>query len=311
MQLKALPILTLSGSLFLAACGGSSPFIEPREVESEDEPVAPDPTVTTAIPASLAGNVASFTFVPESGGTPGTVTIELDALDSSSVTATYVRNAALDIGKYQAYTFQERAETRHYTTLGAESEDGSVLAGVVADGGQFNRYFGGGHYERTGTYTHPTTGQVTYAGDYAAVTNENGDGTQLISTTLDPSVQPSQAGRISGTITIIAEFSSNRVNGEIYNRVLNPGEAGEETGLANVVLVDGTIATDGSFEGDAETIDQVDIGNYGGIFGTNADSVAGVVRLTEWDTARNGEEEYGAFVLEACDGSGTDDPACP
>ncbi|MEM1237375.1 MAG: transferrin-binding protein-like solute binding protein [Pseudomonadota bacterium] len=303
MRFSGLPVLALAGSLLVAACGGSSPFIQ----FTEDVVIEPEPDVVTTIPQALAGNVAMFAFDPDTG----TVVIELDGIDASAVSATYVRTPALDIGNYEAYTFQERAETRHFTMLGAESADGSVLAGVVADGGQFNRYFGGGHYERTGTYVTQTSGQVTYAGNYAAVTNVNGDGSQLISDSLDADVQPSQAGRISGNITLIAEFSSNLINGRISDRVLNPGEPGEETGLADVVLVEGAIATDGTFEGGAETTDQVDIGVFGGIFGTNADSVAGVVRLTEWDIVRDGEEEYGVFVLEACDGSGSDDPECP
>jgi len=196
-----------------------------------------------------------------------------------------------------------------------------VQAGVVSDGGQFNRFFSGGFYQRDGAYDPPggigsPSGLVSYAGNYAGVTNIDAPGGPNLlppPAGTDPSVLPAQSSRTQGEIFLNVDFADNAVNGSVYDRTL----VDSTTALPDIVLVDGDIAGDGTFLGTVEYDGDPtrSIGDFGGIFGgTNAAAVGGVVSLNEFfddsNIANNAERERGVFVLIQC-GQPGDDPACP
>lgn len=282
----------------LTACSSTNPF-----TNGDDEGNGGTGTPGTGtIPTAVAGNVTNVTYSP--GST--TITVEGIDLDEIPFAAVYRRNAALDVPGYQAYTVQDDPLDRHVTAFVMQSGNtGSVRGAVVVTGGQFNTYFGGTYYERDGGYT-PPSGQVSYAGNYAGLTNVSGAGGDLLPVPAgtDPAVIPSQAGAVTGEIFLNANFADDSINGAIYNRVFVDGAIP----LPDLALLPTAIADDGTFSGTVEYVGVVGqgIGNYGGIFGgPDAEGVAGGVFLDEWDGQGNplgleNEQEYGAFVLDQC-----------
>lgn len=264
------------------------------------------------IPDALKMNVEGVSYNANSD----TLVLRLNGVDGGPQDLTYRRNAALDVAHYHAFTYQDDPLDRHFTALVAQSTDGSVMAGAVADGGQFNRYYGGGFFQRSGGFDAPPTasGQVSYAGDYAGVTNIAGAGGNLLPVPAgtDPAIVPGQSARVEGDIFINVNFGDNVVNGSVYNRRMV--ETPTVT-LPDVVLVPSTISTDGIFTGTVEFDGTVgnSVGSYGGIFGgTNAHSVAGTLTLNDVDNNIynwTGDEEIGVFVLTQC-GQAGDDPIC-
>jgi hypothetical protein len=295
----------------LAACGDGNPFTDADES-------TPDGT-TNGIPESLSSNLQSASYNPSAG----TLQLRLTSLDAAPIVATYARTPVLDVDNYQAFTVQDDPLDRHFTALVAQSGDAdrSVKAGVVGDGGQFNRFYSGGFYERSGVYDPPGSasapvGLVSYAGSYAGVTNLNAPGgPQLLPVPggTDPSVRPAQAERIDGDIFLNVDFGDGAVNGSVSNRRL----IGSGTALPTIVLVEGDIASDGTFLGTVEYDNDADrvIGDFGGIFGgTDASAVGGIISMNEFfddaGIASNAERERGVFVLIKC-GLPGDDAACP
>lgn len=308
-NMKRLGIILVA--LMLTGCDSTNPF--------DTGTTGAEGTTSGTIPATLSNNLSSFSYNP----TTQTLTVEGIALDQVPFSATYRRRVGMDVPGYQAYTAQDDPLDRHSTAFVMQSGNGgSVRAGVVVTGGAFNRFLGGGYYERDGAYTPPTvsgtSGLVTYAGTYAGLTNISGDGGDLLAVPIgtDPSIIPGEAAEVTGDILINVDFANNSLEGSIYNRALP--DAGLV--LPTVVLVATSIAADGTFFGERVEYDgnvNIDIGDYGGIFGgPNAEGVGGIVHLTEFDGDGNPfgfdtEQEYGTFVLNQC-GTADEDPAiCP
>ncbi|MBA85356.1 thymidylate synthase [Thalassobius sp. S69A] len=261
------------------------------------------------VPDDLKGNVEAVSY----NANNETLTLRLNGLDGGPQDLVYTRNAALDVDGYEAYTYQDDPLDRHFTALVAQSNDGSVIAGAVADGGQFNRYFGGGFYQRSGRYDPPTgaSGQVSYAGTYAGVTNLDAPGDDLLPTPAgtDPAILPAQSARVEGDIFLNVSFNDNAVNGGVYNRRFIDDQT---ITLPDVVLVNTTIDEEGVFYGEVEFDGTINgVGNYGGIFGgTDAAAVGGTVVLEDIDNniyGWTGDEEIGVFVLTQCGQAGDAD----
>jgi hypothetical protein len=269
------------------------------------------------IPDTLTKNVSAVSY--DAGRE--TITLRLAGLDGGAIDLNYTRRTALDIGHYQAYTYQDDALDRHFTVLAAESNDGRISAGVTADGGQFNRYFGGGFYQRTGTFDAPpaASGQVEYAGDYAGITNLDTDssapGYDLLPVPAgtDPAIMPAQGARVSGRILIDVNFNEGLMNGAIFDRVFVDDTS---VALPDLALLSTGIAEDGSFFGNIEFRGSLnnDIGDYGGMFaGANSSSVGGILFLSDVDNnvyGWTGDEEVGVFVLTQCGQTGEDATLC-
>ncbi|MDQ2089251.1 thymidylate synthase [Marimonas arenosa] len=296
---------------FLIACDSTNPFTTNGGTGGTGGTGGGTTPTGDTIPASVAGNVTAVSYSPGSA----TITVEGINLDEVPFAAVYRRNPALDVPGYQAYTAQDDALDRHVTAFVMQSgNSGAVRGAVVVSGGQFNRYFGGVYYERD-NYS-PATGQVSYAGRYAGLTNVPGDGGDLIPVPpgIDPSLVPVDAAEVTGRIFLNANFADNSVNGGIYNRVLTD----YAVALPDLALIATDIADDGSFSGTVEYSGVVGetIGEYAGIFGgPDAESVAGGVRLNEWDGKGNplgfeNEEEYGVFVLDQCGTAGASAAIC-
>lgn len=325
-------IASLMVAATLGACTGSTgkdnPFQEDPEESTDTGDTGTDGTDgtdggTIAVPAGTVPDELSVNLADISQPGGGTITVAIQSLDGTPLQNTFTRNAALDTGGYLAYSAQEDALDRMFVALAATSLDNSVIAGVASDGGQFNRYFGGGFYERNGNFTPPEIGngpgegQVSYAGRYAAVTNigtQTGDGLIPVPANPDPTVSlpdlPREPFRVEGTIFLNANFVDNAVNGEISDRLLINADGGGTTVLDDVTLVVAPIDSNGEFYGDAETSAGGGVGNYGGIFGgDDASSVAGLVRLEGHIDNIDNEIEHGVFVLTQCSQPG-DSPIC-
>lgn len=319
----------LLAMLAMASCGGNgtNPFDNTDDGGGTGTPG--DDTVN-GIPASLANNLTNAVYDPDSG----TLSLTLEGFDATPIVASFQRNAALDVNGYQAYTLQDDPLDRHFTALTRRSTDPgqSVKAGVAGDGGQFNYFYSGGYYERSGTYSAPSSGGqpqglVSYAGDYVGVTNLNVDAASPandLQTVADPNVptvnRPSQARRVTGDIFLNVSFGDNSVNGSISNRQILDGDPAVNGGILavpDIVLVQGEIdGTTGTFTGSVEHAGRTGttIGGFGGIFGgVAATAVGGVVTVDQIDISDGlgleNEFERGVFVLDRC-GTANDDPIC-
>ena len=322
---RTISALALLG--FLAACGsGTNPFDTDTDTDTDTG------TTDGTIPESLAGDLQSFSYNPGDN----TITVTGINQDSSPLTATFTRNTAFDTRGYEAYTVQDDPLFRHVIALVRQSgNSGSVTAGVVSTGGQFNRIHNGGYYERSGTYTQPTTGHVRYVGTYAGITNiqaSAGGDLLPVAAGTDPAYLPGQAFTTSGHILINVDFNDNTLEGAITDRVINENGVN----LASIALTTGEIADDGTFFGDTVEYDgdlDTDIGDYGGIFGgPDAEAIGGVVNLTEFDNSDHimtdaagnpildsqgnelildSELETGTFVLDACGTAAQTSSLCP
>lgn len=302
--------------VLLSACGGTNPLGGGGGGGGGGG--TPDPV---AVPEVLSFNVDSITY----DAVNDRLLVQIEDLDTSPVVAAWERDARFDTAGYRAYAVQEDPLDRLFVGLAAQSADGTVTVGLAGDGGQFNKFYSGGTYSRTGTFTPPEgtstpgSGQVSYAGTYAGLTNIPAPGTGLlpIPPGTPPEVIPGQTARVEGNIFLNVNFDDNAVNGAIYDRVL----IDYGFGLQSVILVEGAIAANGSFAGRTERWVADDpamagTGDFGGVFGgENAGNVGGIVALREifygedvgdaeaGDPIENGVER-GMFLLRQCGLSG-------
>jgi hypothetical protein len=303
--------------LLLAACTSTNPF-------GTGGGGGGTPTDIT-VPDSLAGDVDAVAYDAARDALIISIT-----LDTTPVQAVWQRDSRFDTAGYRAYAVQEDPLDRLFIGLAAQSPDRSVTAVVAGDGGQFNKFYAGGGYSRNGAFAPPQgtaaqgSGQVSYAGRYAGITNIPAPGTALLPpvSPVDPEVRPNQASRVEGDIFLNANFSDNVVNGAIYNRVV----VDYGFRLQSVILVGGEIDPNGSFVGTTErwvNDDQQmeEFGDFGGVFGgQNAGYVGGVVALEkifvgdavlglEVGDELEGGRERGMFMLRQC-GLSDDSPIC-
>lgn len=328
----------------LGGCGsGSNPF-EPDPATGTDggtgdgtaddgstaDPGTPDGggsvpvNSSVTVPAALAGNVRSASFDP----TAGTLTIEGLNLDDVPFTAVYRRAASLDRPGYTAFSVQQDPLDRHFTAYAAQSgNSGSVRAAVAGSAGPRNRSFLGADFERDGNFdppdVTPTTGLVSYAGNYVGVTNigdVNGPDLLPVPGSVAEELRIPQALTITGEVFMNADFADNRVEGNIVRRTLV--ETGQ--GLPSLVLIASSIGANGTFEGEVEydvgdprsnTTQFINVGSYGGVLGgRDSDGMAGAIVLEQFDGSGNplgfeSELEHGIFVLDQC-GAAVSSPVC-
>ena len=312
-------IAVLAVAVALAACDGN-PFLVADDGAETPDP--PDPgtgpeTTEAGVPVVLAKNLNSVTYDPVAQ----TLTVELSGIDGTPVPVAYARNLAAEAGLppgYEAYSIQEDALDRLFVGVARESADGSVRGVVVSDGGQFNRFFAGGFFERDGGFSPPAVGagpgagQVSYAGSYVGLDNYSGPLPPLPPGT-DPALQMQGPGRVTGDVFINANFADMLVNGAVYNRVRLDNAA--LPALTDLVLVATDINTEGGFIGTVETLDGgnvSEVGTYGGIFGgADAAGLAGVLVIDSFDADLSQEiSETGQHVLTQCGKPGEDVTLC-
>lgn len=306
---------SLMALLLLAACDGN--------------PFSPVPggggggTPGLAVPAEVSRDLRSITYSPNKGGQ---LSVDLNGLVASGGSATFVRDASLDVGNYQAFKYQETGLQRSYLAYVAKNKRGDLLVTAVSDGGQFNAHYGGATFARISVYQAPTvrdgveTGQFSYAGDYAGVLTV-GDAT---SATLAPGLTPNGAYHVEGDTLINANFANSLVNGGVDNRfvldnagnrvdVNADGNVDSNDMLPAIALLPSAINSSGAFTGDVQIFGPPDtpgskIGTYAGLFGgIGATDVAGVLVFNPLTGAS--PEEFGVFNLPRCDTAGAS-PLC-
>lgn len=250
---------------------------------------------TSTIPAVLSQNLEAATYDPGNQK----LTIQLSSLDAAPLTANYTRNTTLDIpgSGYEAYEVQFSGQQRHFVALFAQNPRANLMAGVVADGGQFVNYFGGGIYSRVDVFTRPSSGLAVYDGTYVGVLNTG---------PFTGPLNPSTPFRTTGTARITADFNPG---GSVTGGITGRSNVDTGTALADVFLDAATIDTNGEFTGGVKFSDLTSIGSYGGLFGgLGATDIAGI--LVFHPVAGNSNlTEHGVFVLP-CTPSGTSF-ACP
>lgn len=320
-------LLSFCALAALVACGDGSPF---------GGPVTDDDVEESDIPEAIASAVTSFSY------TPGANTLSLTGAlrDGDERTTTYRRRPALDVLDdntgavvYEAYTAQDDPLDEH-TTVYARVV-GDVAGATAVTGGQFTYYSGGAAYGRGGGFDpapeneDSDTGLVTYAGQYAGLTNLNGPQTDLLPVPAGVSnaVLPSQGGPVTGRVFINVSFSDNSVAGVIYDRRVDSDRFGQFN-VSNLILVPTELDADGTFTGEVELPSvRTDVGTYAGTIGSNrAEAMAGALYVDDHfdDTLDNngdpilnvdgsqvvisGEEEFGIFVLGRCGGA-LEDPS--
>lgn len=259
---------------------------------------------TNPVPASLAKSVERIKY----DAAADELIVEIKSLDDAPFTVNYERNRELDVPGYRAFSVQDDPLDRMFVAVAATGADGAVEAAAISDGGQFNRYFSGTYYKRNSGNV-PTTGQVSYAGHYAGITNLNAAGDHLLPVApgTDPALLPAEPARTTGRAFLNVNFDDGAVNGVITDRRFVDGGT-----LTDLALVDGEIDENGEFLGNVEFDGQPngDIGDFGGVFGgRDGAAVAGTVALDNIflpDDPRDSDldAEVGVFVLPRCNQPG-------
>lgn len=285
--------LAVAAATIVAACSGGNPWLE------DGNGAGPG----LEIPAALLGDLDSITYDPVAQ----TLTVRGIALDGALYDTAYSRNSALDVLGYAAYTAQNSPLERHSTAFVKEMD--GTRAAIVVTGGQFENFFGGSYYSRAGAFTTPG-GQVTYAGRYVGLLNIAGDGGDLLQIIpgTPHDVRPVQAAEVTGRVLINADFSDNRVEGIVFDRVI-VDHPGVDLSNQDIALMAADILADGSFAGEAQQ-ELIGVGTFGGIFGgTDASVVAGTLFAEGHISQINDVQEFGLFVLGQC-GTANADPIC-
>jgi len=299
-------------TLGVAACGDGNPFTSATTPGGG--------TGSSDVPALILNDLERISF----NATNNTLTVTGLTQDGVPLVNEYRYIPTTFAAGYETFTGQNDPLGRHATAFVASRE--GVQAGVVMTGGQFNKFFGGAFFERTGGYSAPTTPDsrfdVTYYGNYAGGINGVGPITDLFPTTgLDPDVgTPNQTAYVRGLMFVNVDLNDLSVEGEIYDRT--GVFASGLTDLPDLVLVEGTLTGDGTFSGNIEfdardtntgtPNDPVgnDIGDFAGVIGgPGGNAMAGGVTLSEFTDDFVNELEYGVFVLDLCV-AGNTDPIC-
>ncbi|WP_425052582.1 hypothetical protein [Psychromarinibacter sp. S121] len=306
-SVAALAVLCL-----LAACDGNPLLVEEEDVidDGTDEEDGVE-TNGAGIPTVLSNNLESVVYDPAARR----LFVTISGLDGTPEAVEYDYNSAATAGLpagHFAFTQQEDALDRFFTGIVKESSDESARAVIVSDGGQFNRFFWGGHYERDGDFDPPSSGdgpgegQVSYAGDYVGLDNYSGP---VPPQNTDPTLQPQAPGRVVGSAFVNVNFEDMQINGSVFNRQTIDNPTLPE--LRDIVMIVTEISEDGTFLGELEFDNGDDAtGNYGGIFGgNNASSVAGLLGFIP-DPDDPNSWETGMFVLTQCGLAGDDAALC-
>jgi len=218
-------------------------------------------------------------------------------LDGNAQLETYEADGELN--GYQRFTQSESNANRSFTALAGRSDDGSLVAAVVADGGQFNSFYGGASLEQN-NFSAPAGGLVSYQGNYVGLVNY---GRQTTAPGAPGVTTRSEATGITGSVFLTADFTDNKVEGAVYGRRIEGGDA-----LDDLVLVVGDVAADGTFSGGVQLNDETNTGagSYGGAFGGNDAAFAGGVLSINssayGEDADQNIKEFGIFVIGQCSG---------
>lgn len=284
----------------------SEPLNGPPELDNP-LPTTDDDSDSGTLNADLVfGSVTAAAFDNDAG----TLALQIP-FDGDEQLLEYVADGALN--GYSRFRIQDDPLDREFVAFAAESSDGSLQGIVVSDGGQFNRFFGGGAITQV-SFTPVTSGLASYAGDYVGVTNlgpalVTGNGADL-------AIVPGSVSEVTGTVFMNADLSDGMVNGSVFNRVLDLG--GTNVDLPDIFLTATEIGAGGQFTGIVEHGDLDQVGTYdGALGGVDGASIAGVVSLgedfLEGATIGNvvtpifddfeGETEYGVFVHDRCPGN--------
>ncbi|MEM6324146.1 MAG: hypothetical protein AAF748_10700, partial [Pseudomonadota bacterium] len=277
-------------------------------------------TTADGVPLTVAVNLETIAFDPVAD----TLSVTIDSLDGTPVAVNYIRdeNPARPLPPgFRLYTLQEDPLDRLFAAVVAQSADGTATGAIVADGGQFNREFHGGYFDRTGGFDAPPVGpgpgqgQVSYAGSYVGLDDYSGIIPPLPAGA-DPALQMRGPGRVTGQVFINANFADMTLNGAVFNRQLI-----DITGspmIPNLVLVVTDIDEDGRFEGEVEQNRVVNgmgviepVGDYAGLFsGPNASSIAAALVIENFNPDLVDETETGLIVLTQCGRPGEDAALC-
>ena len=253
------------------------------------------------VPAAVKVNMNSASYTPGDA----TIKVNMTSQDAASLSATYKRNATLDVGGYQAYTYQESTSNRYVVAM--VKATGSAKGLVAVEGGQFANYHGGGDFVRADLFTLPASGvgaKYDYSGSYVGMMNIGvplpGPGGDL---------DPTRSYRTTGRALITADFTEMSVSGGVDNRVIvDPGVDPSLTPLDTINLNETGISSTGTFAGKVK-IGTTDVGDYAGLFaGLDAAQVAALLVFTPY---KNDAiiKEHGLIVLDNCAAAGG--PACP
>lgn len=292
--------LTLAALALLCACdsSGSNPITGARD--NVADPASLDPNIS---------NATRYAFDFDAGYTmnsltydPATDELIINNLPFDSETGTYVRRAVLPNG-FAIYENDQAAEVgfADYLAVVRQSDSGFTLVGAVGTSDYINDSYAGATTQRLSTSsTLPTTGQISYTGDYTAV-RASLDGGGSAATRV-----------VTGTSNFRLDFEdfdgTGAAGGTISNRLLFfPDGTPVLDGTGNQVRLDGIGFRDSVLdratgliaEQDASNGDASLSGTYNAmVTGPNAEEVAGYVLLTGTEAATGdlNVQETGVFI---------------
>jgi len=292
--------LVLVALLGLTACGSGGSETNVVTIGPLGEPVSGDIDDVGNDDASSNASIERY----EEAGQASDITY--DAINDKF----YVDNLAFDgtgeydrddvvatLNGFRVYENNNVTERREYKALYLESPSGLSRVAIVRTGSYQGYGFGGFVYSREGGVTLPTSGQATFAGDYAGMRVYNGQG-GLEYTTADADL-----------IVDFDDFNSTRaVEGTLTNRQVFDTDGNPIDTLPTLVLATGSITDAGEIQGTAsserfdagagEFVDFESGDYYAVIGGANADEIVGVivVEAVDPDNAAISIQETGGFI---------------
>ena len=318
----------LLAALVLAACGGNPlnfPGTAPPPPDPDELPGTTTPSPTGPITRREARNDQGDGYAESFAYDAATDRFSVDNLGFDGANS-YTREAAVgSLGPFRVYesarVFADSVtgapinQFQHRALLGV-SRSGDTEFAVVRTGAYVGYGFGGFTYQRNGAVTLPTTGQATFAGDYAGLRDFKG------------------AGGIEytrGTMTMDIDFEDfndgNAVKGAVTNRrlydingtditagyiaALNAKESTTATELPvlRFVVGPGVMDANGEIKGGinsfiaptGKALEEFETGKYYAVLsGTNPDEVAGIIVVESEDARFDGSvtaRETGGFIL--------------
>lgn len=256
----------------LSACGGTHPET------AGDDPTTGDPTASvTYTDAPLESRGAASVVLEGSqttriayDSTNDELIVESIPFDGEVFPSQYERNAAADVGRYQA--FQDKDGFEDYDAHYGTTDSGAASVAVVTTGGYSDHGYYGAGYQRHGSVNLPgSTQKGFYTGDYIA----------------HRTVEDGRSGSdvITGQSELEVDFSDAAVRGRIHNRQITVNETGEPI-TGTIIFRDTDLNRAGAdFHGEVFTNDTgsvVDVGEYHGVLaGQDAVEAAGVVQISD------------------------------
>lgn len=222
-------------------------------------------------PPVMTGDAITIGDVEAASFEGGVLTVQV-ALDGEDLLQEFEQSGESENG-YVRFVQQASPLNRAFSAVAGESsQNREIVAVVTMDGGQFNRFLGGGNLAQ-GAFSAPDGGFSYYSGNYEGLVNV-GPSLSVVPGAPD-AVRPGVASIVTGKVYLFADFVDGKVEGTLYDREVTFDEL-RAILPEELVLTQADITSAGRFEAAVELDSSLtQVGSYSGAFGGPGASYAG------------------------------------